>query len=158
MSKSCAALGERAKKLGSHFIKDPHFPFSEATFIDNPGPGKYGKDKGVNLRSLILEEESVRYPFNSSSARILSGSEGSTLAPGPGSYNPNRLTKHSPLNNTSSIPVSDIITSYTQHQPNLSPFGSSISRFKFSYVDDSKKSPGPGEYTTPVSKFEKSMQ
>lgn len=153
-SKSCAALREKAPRLTTHFTLDPHFPFSEASFIDNPGPGKYGKEKGINLRTLILEEESVRYPFNSSSARILMGIQPESIAPGPGSYNPLRIGKASPLNVSQN--AGDIMNQ--NYQGNTSPFGSSISRFKFSYVQEGKsESPGPGQYQAAVSSLEKSF-
>ncbi len=134
-TKSCAALGERAPRQGTMFTIDPHFPFTEASFVLNPGPGKYGKEKGVNLRSLILEEESVRYPFNSSSARLFGGAV-DTQMPGPGSYNPNPVNRPSPLSTTvSKGGEPSYNNSFIQNQ---SPFGSSISRFKFSYMNDDK--------------------
>ncbi len=61
-------------------------PYSRPQVISYPGPGKYNVEKKKDdIKTKILNEETVKVPFNSSSERECHKDQ-ATLAPGPGTY------------------------------------------------------------------------
>lgn len=60
-------------------------PYSKPSNIENPGPGKYDHEQKKNdIKSKIINEETVKVPFNSSEVRDINKKVDKQQVPGPG--------------------------------------------------------------------------
>lgn len=70
---------------GESWLNNSNAPFTKSTALTNPGPGKYGsKKKKEDLKTKILQEETIKVPFNTGDVRACNKKKPEDSMPGPG--------------------------------------------------------------------------
>ena len=116
--------------------------------MGNPGPGKYTEKKKNDIKAKILNDETVKVPFNISDQRDCIRPLMKSNMPGPGAY----IDINNPHNSSVAKPMlkyqNDRAFSEA-HDIKLAPFGGNEARFRKSEFEG-KEGPGPGDYENSV--------
>ena len=131
---------------GDFWKNELNAPFTKQTYLGNPGPGQYavGKKKGEDIKSRLLQEETVQVAFNQQEERDCN-KDVKAPNPGPGSYidinNPNNSSICKSL-----AKIKEDRTLAESQGVKLGVFGSNTSRFENSWMEVRTDNPGPGTY------------
>lgn len=123
-------------------------PYTKQTFLANPGPGQYqiDKKKGEDIKSRLLQEETVSVAFGQQEKRDCNKVVKSPN-PGPGAYVDINDPRFSSVCK-SLAKIREDRTLAESQGVKLGVFGSNTSRQKESWLNVKNENPGPGSYDT----------
>ena len=129
---------------GDFWKNELNAPFTKQTYLVNPGPQQYfiDKKKGDDIKSRLLQEETVQVAFNQQEERDCNKGI-KAPNPGPGAY----IDINNPNNSSICKSLAKIREDRTLAESQgvkLGVFGSNTIRDKDSWLNVVNENPGPG--------------